>query len=317
MPPRSVVLVAFPECQLLDISGPAGVFGAASDLPGARGYRVTVVSVEGGELVTSCGLTIMTRAAAEVEPSGVNLLLVVGGSPTGLAALRSDERMRVWARAVARTAERFGSVCTGAFAVAAWGLAERKRVATHWGAARRLAERFPDVKVDPAPLYVVDGKLWTSAGVTAGIDMALAMVAADEGEVVAASVARRLVLPLRRSGNQAQHSRLLEAQSGADGRYGELISWLAVNLDRSHRVQDLASRVGETERSFQRHFRQATGHPPGSFITKLRLERARDLLATGRSVKETARACGYATPEQLSRAYQRSSGAPPSTVRRS
>jgi transcriptional regulator GlxA family with amidase domain len=315
MSAQHVVIVAFAGCQLLDVSGPASVFSAAGEVPGARSYRVTVVSPAGGEVTTGAGVILATQQAASVPPSSVDLLLIVGGSPEGLAVVRADQRLASWARDASSHAARFGSVCTGAFVIAAWGLADGRTVATHWAAAARLARRYPQISVDPIPLFVEDGKLWTSAGVTAGIDMALAMVAHDEGDAVAAAVARRIVLPLRRSGNQAQHSRLLEAQAGGGGRYADLIAWLAENLHQRLAAGELASRAGESERSFQRRFRAATGHSPAAFLTRLRLERARDLLSAGRTVKEAARACGFASADRLSRAFASAYGAAPSALR--
>jgi len=305
---RHIAIIAFPECQLLDISGPAGVFAAASQQPGAQPYDITLVSSAGGEVISSCGIGIMTRSAQSVPVSSVDLLLVAGGSGEGLRVLCADRHLGSWTRAVSQNAERFGSICTGSFAIAAWGLADGKRIATHWASARQLSELFPAVNIDPEPLYVEDGKLWTSAGVTAGIDMALAMVARDQGEAVAAAVARHLVLPIRRHGNQAQHSLLLEAQSGFEGRYAELASWITGNIGTRISVAQMAQQVGETERSFQRRFRQATGLSPAAFVVRLRLEHARDLVMSGRSVKEAARACGFVSSDRLSRAYSRAFG---------
>lgn len=315
MKSHHVVVVAFPGCQLLDVSGPASVFAAAGEVPGARPYEVTVVSPNGGNVRTGAGVVLSTLAASTVSPKSVDLLLVAGGSPEALALLRNDEYMADWVRSVSNHAARFGSVCSGAFAIAAWGLADGKRVATHWAAANHLARSYPAVRVEPDPLFVEDGKLWTSAGVTAGIDMSLAMLARDEGEAVAAAVARRLVLPMRRQGNQAQHSRLLEAQAGDNGRYASLIAWIAENLDQRLALSDLAAQAGESERSFQRHFRSATGYSPAAFVARLRLERARELVAAGSTVKAAARTCGFASAERLSRAFARVYGISPSAVR--
>jgi transcriptional regulator GlxA family with amidase domain len=312
---RHIVIVTFPGCQLLDVSGPASVFATAAEVPGTNPYKITLVSSQGGEIASSCGIGISTQSAESIAVSSIDLLLVAGGSEEGLRLLCTDQKMASWARAVSQHAARFGSVCTGSFVIAAWGLADGKRIATHWASSRLLSQLFPSVTIDPDPIYVEDGKLWTSAGITTGIDMALAIVARDHGEGVAASVARHLVLPLRRHGNQAQHSLLLEAQAGIDGRYAELASWIVENIGERIPVAEMAKRVGESERSFQRRFRQATGRSPAAFVGRLRLEHARDLVMSGRSVKEAARACGFISADHFSRAYTRAFGVPPSALK--
>jgi transcriptional regulator GlxA family with amidase domain len=315
MSPRRVVILVFPGFQLLDLSGPGSVFASASQVAGARGYVVETASATGGLIASSAGVSVASSAAASIDPFAVDLLLISGGDRDGLLTLIRNEDLADWTRNVAAHAARHGSVCTGAFALSAWGLCNGRRVATHWAAAGALQRAYRSTRVDPAPLWVEDGSLWTSAGVTSGIDMALAMVARDEGEACAAAVARRLVLPLRRQGNQAQHSRILEAQSGADGRYAELIGWIAQNLDRRLAAPELAARAGQAERSFQRGFSRSAGLTPAAFVARLRLEHARELLSAGHSVKEAARSCGYAGADRLSRAFSRAYGAPPTSAR--
>lgn len=315
MLPRRVVILAFDGCQLLDVAGPASVLAAATDVPGTRGYRVALASPGGGMVSTGAGIDVATVLYSSIPAQDVDLLLVAGGTRAGMSRFAEDRAMADWARTTAAAAERYGSICTGAFALAAWGLCEGCRVATHWGSAAELARTHDNVEVDPVPLFIEDGRLWTSAGVTTGIDMTLAIVARDEGEATAATVARRLVLPLRRAGGQAQYSSALEAQAGAAGRYATLIAWLAEHIEQPVDVAAMAARAGESVRSFQRGFRASTGTSPAAFVAKLRLERARELLGAGRTVKEAARASGYATPERLSRAISAAYGLPASTLR--
>ncbi|MCA3254087.1 MAG: AraC family transcriptional regulator, partial [Alphaproteobacteria bacterium] len=222
LPMRHVVLLAFDGVQALDITGPSSVFGAAAEEV-AGSYRVTVASAEGGVARCSCGVGLATTPVADIAPQTVDLLLIAGGATPGLRALARDAAARDWSTAVATRAERYGSVCSGAFVLAAWGLADGRRVATHWRGVAELARRYPAVTVEPDALFVEDGPLWTSAGITTGIDMALAIVARDHGEALAAGIARRLVLHGRRAGHQSQFSALLEAQGvAALGGYARL-----------------------------------------------------------------------------------------------
>src|SRR6185436_9350500 len=206
----------------------------------------------------------------------------------GLKAAMTDPRVRQWLQRVAPRTGRYGSVCTGAFVLASAGLLDGKRVATHWANCARLAERFPAVSVDPESLYVVDGKVWTSAGVTTGIDMALALVEADLGAATANLIARHFVLYARRPGFQSQFSPLLGAQAEADTPFAGLMEWMQGNLDARLDVPMLAHRAGLSERSFYRKFTDATGKTPAHFVETLRLDAARTLLARGLPLKTIA-----------------------------
>ncbi|MBV7256278.1 DJ-1/PfpI family protein [Pacificimonas sp. WHA3] len=298
--------------QLLDLSGPASVFGASAQGRGADD-RVIAASQDGGLVTSSCGVAVQSTAFADIEVCAGDIVLVAGGGARGMEALMRDEAAGTWFRAAARVAKRHGSICSGAFALAEWGMLDRHRVTTHWRKTAKLAETYPEIDIDREAMFVEEGRLWTSAGVTAGIDMALAMVERDHGSGLANMIAQRLVLSVRRPGYQSQYSPLLKAQ--ADTRYAGLIGWISANLDAALEVDVLAARAGETPRSFHRHFRAATGKTPGAFVAAARLDRARQLLAEGRSVKAAAGLCGYASHAQFSRKFSASFGVAPSTYR--
>jgi transcriptional regulator GlxA family with amidase domain len=216
---------------------------------------------------------------------------------------------------VAPRTNRFGSVCTGAFMLAQAGLLDGKRVATHWASCARLAERFPALSVDAEALYVVDGKVWTSAGVTTGIDMALALVEADLGAATANLIARHFVLYARRPGYQSQFSPLLQAQTAAEAPFAALIDWMQAHLDEPLDVPALARRAGLTERSFYRKFTDATGKTPAHFVEALRLDAARTLLAQGLPLKAIAGRVGLTSSARLGAAFERRFGMAPSLFR--
>ena len=212
--PHRLSILAYEGCQLLDVTGPAAVFGAANDAVGRKVCDLQIVSPDGGAVATNSGVALHSRRMGGQPET----LLIAGGS-LGLKALIARTDARRWVRRVAPRTARYGSVCTGAFALAAWGLLDGKRVATHWASCARLAERYPTLNVDPEQLYVVDGKVWTSAGVTTGVDMALALVEADLGAAVANLIARHFVLYGRRPGYQSQFSPLLQAQTAAEAPF--------------------------------------------------------------------------------------------------
>jgi transcriptional regulator GlxA family with amidase domain len=241
-------------------------------------------------------------------------LLVAGGS-RGLKAAMERADLRRWLNVVAPKTRRYGSVCTGAFVLAAAGLLDGRRVATHWASCERLAKNFPNLEVDADSLYVVDGKVWTSAGVTTGIDMALALVEADLGAAMANLIARHFVLYARRPGYQSQFSPLLQAQTEAEAPFAKLIDWMQENLDQPLDVPALAARAGMTERSFYRKFTEATGKTPAHFVEGLRLDAARTLLTKGLPIKTIAGKVGLNSPARLGQAFERRFGMAPSLFR--
>lgn len=308
--PHRISLLAYEGCQLLDVTGPAAVFGAANDGRDRPFYDVQIVSPDGGSVVTNCGVAVVSHPIGG-QP---DTLLVAGGS-RGLKAALAREDVLAWLRKAAPKAKRFGSVCTGAFMLAAAGLLDGKRVATHWASCERLADRFPALTVDADALYVVDGKVWTSAGVTTGIDMALALVEADLGAATANLIARHFVLYARRPGYQSQFSPLLQAQTNADAPFAALVNWMQDNLDKPLDVPALAARAGLSERSFYRKFTDATGKTPAHFVEGLRLDAARTLLAKGLPLKAIAGRVGLRSSARLGQAFERRFGMAPSLFR--
>ncbi|MEV7601036.1 GlxA family transcriptional regulator [Kitasatospora sp. NPDC089797] len=310
---RSVVVVLYDDVQSLDVTGPLEVFagaGAAARRPGA--YRVVTAS-PGGRPVRSCsGLRLLPDAdLAEVGP--VHTLLVPGGvdfeHPDGALVARIRE--------LAGRAERVVSVCTGAFLLAEAGLLSGRRATTHWAYCEELARRFPDVAVDPDPIHVRDGHVATSAGVTAGIDLALALVEEDLGRDAALLIARHLVVFLRRPGNQAQFSTQLAAQVASRQPLREVQRWIAEHPEADLSVEALAGRAAMSPRHFARAFAAEVGLPPGRYVDGVRLEAARRRLEdTDDGVEGIARSCGYGTPEAMRRAFVRALAAPPAEYRR-
>jgi transcriptional regulator GlxA family with amidase domain len=305
-----IALLAYEGCQLLDVTGPAAVFGAANEASGRPVYDLRIVSPDGGVVVSNSGVALHSRRIGG-QP---DTLLVAGGS-RGLKTVTARADVRRWLAKAAPGAKRYGSVCTGAFVLAAAGLLDGRRVATHWANCDRLARNFPALDVDADSLYVVDGKVWTSAGVTTGIDMALALVEADLGAAVANLIARHFVLYARRPGYQSQFSPLLQAQTAAEAPFVGLIDWMQAHLDRPLDVPALAQRAGLSERSFYRKFTEATGKTPAHFVESLRLEAARTLLAQGLPLKAIAGQVGLSSPARLGQAFERRFGMPPSLFR--
>jgi transcriptional regulator GlxA family with amidase domain len=308
--PHRVGILAYEGCQLLDVTGPAAVFGAANEGRADPFYEVQILSPDGGLVTSNCGVALASRRIGG-QP---DTLLAAGGS-LGLKRAMAREDLKRWLRKAAPGTKRFGSVCTGAFLLAAAGLLDGKRVATHWANCDRLARKFPELEIDPESLYVVDGKVWTSAGVTTGIDMALALVEADLGAATANLIARHFVLYARRTGFQSQFSPLLGAQAEADAPFAGLMEWMQGNLDARLDVPMLARQAGLSERSFYRKFTDATGKTPAHFVETLRLDAARTLLAAGLPLKTIASKVGLRSAARMGAAFERRFGMAPSLFR--
>jgi transcriptional regulator GlxA family with amidase domain len=322
---RDVVILIYPGVQSLDVTGPLEVFSAAEQLleleaaeRGARrdgGYRTLVVSSDGAPVVTSSGLKIVPDAAMGEAPARIDTLLVAGGPGSG--RLCRERATLDWIAAHAGSARRVASVCTGAFVLAAAGLLDGRRATTHWVAAAELARRYPEVLVDPDPIFVRDGSVWTSAGVTAGMDLALALVEEDLDRELALSIARHLVLFLRRPGNQSQFSATLAAQAPRRSALREVQRFAVENLTADLSVQALAERAHMSPRNFARSFAAETGVTPARHVERLRLEAARRRLEDGREPLGTiATGCGFGTPETMRRVFLRTLGVGPAEYRR-
>jgi transcriptional regulator GlxA family with amidase domain len=318
--PRNVAILAYPGVQSLDVTGPLEVFDGARQLLEATGgddpgYRVTVVSPDGASTATSSGLTIVPHAAIGHAPRSIDTLVIAGGP--GAERASCDPALRSWIAARARRTRRVASVCTGAFLLAEAGLLDGRRATTHWAAAGELARRYPRVDVDPEPIFVRDGEVWTSAGVTAGMDLALALVEEDLDRDTALTIARHLVLFLRRPGNQSQFSATLAAQAPERESLREVQRFAVENLAADLSVETLAGRAHMSLRHFARSFRAQTGTTPARYVESLRLEAARRRLEDGEEpIAAVAAACGFGTAETMRRAFLRALGVGPAEYRR-
>lgn len=296
----------FPAVQMLDVAGPLQVFATANDIVAQSNrtppYALRVVAKGGGSVTASAGLGLAVEALSPVE-TALDTLVIAGGQ--GVEAAAADATLVEWIRARATVARRIASVCTGAFLLAASGVLDHRRAATHWSVSADLARRFPAVQVEPDPIFVHDGPVWTSAGVTAGIDLALALVEEDLGRDVALAVARYLVVFLKRPGGQAQFSVALSLQAAED-RFGALHVWINAHLAHDLSLPNLAARAGMSDRSFSRHYRKATGLTPARAVERLRVEGARHLLSESRlPVKRIVQQCGFGSEETMRRSFLR------------
>ncbi|NVB85630.1 MAG: helix-turn-helix domain-containing protein, partial [Kofleriaceae bacterium] len=270
-------------------------------------YEVVIASRTGGELVTSCGLPIRTTGLASLEPRASDTVLVAGGGKEPITSAVRDTALLRWLANAATIVRRIGSVCSGAFVLAAAGLLDGKRAATHWSACDQLAKRFPCVEVDRNAIFVVDGNLWTSAGVTTGIDMSLAIVEEDLGRDVTDAIAAQLVLYMRRPGYQSQWSDALVARDGA-AALAPAIAWARANLAKAD-LETVAQKVGLSLRTFHRRCLEQLDTTPAKLIEKLRVERARDLVESGDlPAKTLAAQCGFSSAAQMKRAFERELG---------
>jgi transcriptional regulator GlxA family with amidase domain len=308
-------LFAFNEFQLMDVAGPAAVFGVANSTIGHDLYDVRIVSPAGGLVRSSCGVSLQSQATSKVPAHSVGTLLIAGGSSAALARAAKSAAARKWIPRCIRASARFGSVCSGAYLLAELGELDGLRIATHWASCDDLAKRFPDVRVDSNPLFVIDGKAWTSAGVTTGIDMALAMVERDVDRSVADKIAKFLVLYLRRPGYQSQFSDLMKVQASAGTAFAELAGWIQIRLHQRLDIPTLAARVGLSERTFYRKFVAATGQTPAHFVANVRLDAARALLAANLPLKTIAARTGVRSVARLNDAFERRFGIKPSLFR--
>ncbi|MDX3382098.1 GlxA family transcriptional regulator [Streptomyces niveiscabiei] len=311
MEERTVLVVLFDGVQSLDVSGPAEVFaGTHVFAPGS--YRIVTASLDGGPVRTTSGLTLVPDAALSGVPVPDTLLVPGGPGTRGEAP-----ELVAWLRDNGSRARRLVSVCTGAIRLAQAGFLDGRRATTHWAYCAKLAEDHPEVDVDPEPIYVRDGAVSTSAGVTAGIDLALALVEEDLGRDIALSVARNLVVFLRRPGNQAQFSAQLTAQMARREPLREVQRWISEHPAADLDVDSLAARAALSPRHFARAFRAETGTTPGRYVDRVRLEHARRLLEdTTAGIEQISRTSGYGTPEAMRRAFVKALGTPPAEYRR-
>lgn len=313
---RTVVMVAPPGVQLLDISGPLDVFAEANAQVGREAYRLLVAAAEPAPLRSSSGVRLMPdRVIGRDFDDRIDTLLVAG-CPNAME-VPADGVVLDWLRQRAPTVRRYGSVCSGAFFLAAAGLLAVRRVTTHWAVAAELARRFPDVTVDADAIHVSDGPVRTAAGVTAGLDLALALVEEDLGHEVAKRVASQLVMFFKRPGGQMQFSRKGEAMPAGRSALQELQRWIAANPAHDHSVGNLAGRMELSPRHFSRLFRSEVGITPATWVEEARVHAARRLLEQGHEApKQVAAQCGFADADTLRRAFVRHVGVTPAEYRK-
>ena len=313
---RKIVIVALPGVQLLDVAGPLDVFAEANVQAGHQAYALLVAAAEPGPIRSSSGVRLMPdRIIDRGFQESIDTLLIAG-CPNA-ADGPGDGMVIDWLRRRASKTRRFGSVCSGAFFLAAAGLLNGRRVTTHWAVADRLAEKFPSVSVDRDAIYVTDGKLRTAAGVTAGLDLALALVEEDLGREIAMKVASQLVMFFKRPGGQMQYTRKGEAVPTGRSALQELQRWVAANPGLDHSVASLAERMELSPRHFARLFRAEVGITPATWVEEARVNAARRLLELGSEApKQVAMHCGFADADTLRRAFARHVGVTPAEYRK-
>jgi transcriptional regulator GlxA family with amidase domain len=301
----------FADFQLLDVAGPITVFEIAnrfakSDTP------IRVMAAKPGPVRSTAGVEMLAHKFGSA--SAITTLIISGGE--GVEAAARNKCVSQFVKAVAKRGARIASVCSGTFVLAEAGLLDGKRATTHWQRTRQFLSAYPKVKLEPDQIFVRDGQIWSSAGITAGIDLALAMVAEDFGEAVVEKTARQLVLYHRRSGGQSQFSSLLELKAPT-GRFGPLLTWARENLDAKLTVEDLAERAGMSSRHFTRAFIAETGSTPSKAIERLRIEVARARVqSSSEAIERVAEVTGFRDPERMRRAFIRAFGQPPQSLRR-
>lgn len=312
--PRQIVMLVYHHAHLLDISGPMSLFAAANDFAGYNAYAVSLAAAQAGPIATSAGIEILASRRIGPVMAGIDTLLVAGG--IGVDAQLKERRVITWLRRQAPHCRRVASVCSGALLLAETGLLDGRRAVTHWQRCDRLAEDYPRIRVERDPIFVRDGKFYSSAGITAGMDLALALIEEDLGKDVVSSLAREFVLYMRRSGGQAQFSPALKAQSTAPGKISELQAWILDHLHLPLGVEDLAAHVAMSPRHFARRFTEEAGMTPAAFVTAARVDAARRALAAGgENIDSVAGRLGFGSAERLRRSFQRHLAVTPSQFR--
>jgi transcriptional regulator GlxA family with amidase domain len=304
-------ILIFPDFQLLDAAGPISVFEIAARATG-KAPAIRVLALNAGPVRSSSGVEMMARDFKSAN--AITTLVIAGGA--GVTDAARCAVTRAFVQRLARRGVRVASVCSGAYVLAEAGLLDGRRATTHWGRTRDFVARYPKVKFEPDQIFTRDGHVWTSAGITAGIDLALAMVTEDHGEQIAQDTARQLVLYHRRSGGQSQFSSLLELKAPT-GRFGPLLAWAREHLDAPLTVDDLAEQAGMSSRHFARAFIAETGTTPSKAVERLRIEVARQRVqSSSEAIERVAQSTGFRDPERMRRAFIRAFGQPPQSLRR-
>jgi transcriptional regulator GlxA family with amidase domain len=307
----TIGVLVFPDFQLLDATGPIAAFEIAHRFSGKR-PAITVFATRAGPVRSSSGVEICARS---IKGASLPQTLIVAGGDGTRAAI-ADPQLMTFVRAAAKRGRRVASVCSGSYILAEAGLLDGRRATTHWGRTQHFLTRYPKVRLEPDRIYVQDGNIWSSAGITAGIDLSLAMIEEDFGEAIAQQTARQLVVYHRRSGGQSQFSALLELKSPT-GRFKPLLAWAREHLDQSLTVERLAEQAHMSARHFARSFTAELGISPSKAVERLRIEVARSRVQSGSEPIETiAQASGFGDAERMRRAFMRTFGHPPQSLRR-
>lgn len=317
--PKPIGIVIFDRCQIIDATGPAAVFGSANEIHLANGgsaplYDLRMIASRSGPVRTSTGVSLFADSALNDAVPPFDTLICAGGK--GSLRFIEDSGAIANIQRLTQSIRRVVSVCTGAYVLAAAGLLDGRRAVTHWAHCRNLAALFPKVRVEPDPIFVKDGNVYTSAGVTAGMDLALALLEEDHGKTLALNVAREMVMFMKRPGSQAQFSRQLSAQMAPRGNIRDVQIWLLDRLADDISVEDMAEQAAMSLRTFNRHFKKTTGRTPAGFVQEARIEAARSLLEdSDLPVKLIARQCGFGDEERMRRAFHRNLGVSPQDYR--
>jgi transcriptional regulator GlxA family with amidase domain len=307
---RRIAFVIFPQFQLLDAAGPISAFDIAGRIV-RDGYRLEVLAAQAGAVASSAGVSM---AAERLGDGAYDTIVVAGG--VGTRDLPALAEVVTWLKAAAPHTRRVASVCSGAYILAEAGLLDGRRATTHWSRSDDFARRYPRVRLEPDRIFTRDGEVWASAGITAGIDLSLALIEDDHGGEVAKQTAQQLVVHQRRPGGQSQFSALLE-MGGPNGRFAELMEWIRERLSEPLHVERLADRAAMSPRHFARAFAAETGVTPAKAVERLRLEAARVRVETGHEpIDRVALAAGFGDPERMRRAFLRAFGQPPQALRR-
>jgi transcriptional regulator GlxA family with amidase domain len=304
-------VLIFPDFQLLDAAGPISAFEIAARFAGGA-PAIKAIALQPGPVRSSSGVEMLARSA---KPSAAITTLIIAGGNGVREAWRCPKTL-AFVRGMARRGARIASVCSGAYILAEAGLLDGKRATTHWQRTQHFVATYPRIKLEADHIYVRDGDIWTSAGISAGIDMSLAMIAEDHGEEIAKKTARQLVLYHRRSGGQSQFSSLLELKAPT-GRFAPLLAWARENLDAPLTVEDMAERAGMSARHFSRAFIAETGTTPSKAVERLRIEVAKARVqSSSEAIERVAEVTGFRDPERMRRAFIRAFGQPPQSLRR-
>ena len=312
---RSIAFLTFPNVKLLDVTGPLQVFADANRFLGRQAYATPLASHYGGPVETDAGVPLTTRRLAGIGLVDTDTLMIAGGH--GVFTACRDQRLVAGIRKAHERGGRMAATCTGAFLLGAAGLLDGRRAVTHWNFCDELAARHPEVSVDPDPIFIEDNGVWTSAGVTAGIDLALALVEADHGSQLALELARSMLVYVKRPGGQSQFSEALKQQTrSASGRFDALHFWMKDNLSADLKVDALAERCGMSPRNFARLYGEETGHTPARMVEQFRVDAARAMLEDPDvSIKTVADRSGFGSDERMRRSFARLLGITPQAYR--